>query len=435
MSADYELFSNAVFTSRSNELKDLLSTLFLDIHQSIADAVELRDVIFIDDLKGFPEEMDLAKVAKAFNTSFFQISSLNECIGRSATEFSIGSIYGYIESPQVSRNKDLKKRLKSRLEKKYALKEMDHFSNIAAQIIRWRNVWAHEGGFQNISQGMVLQSNLSLLLKTYPDSLREKIDKFNDYLDFIDNEFFIAIAEFHKSYKEEDIDEEIKRHIGQTEPISDSLSTDISELSEKMDSQISYQTEERNVLNQKVEELAKESHKTNMKLTELSNIMNSLHASMDALRESVDNSSSQQIQDLDSKVEIPIVDVDETQSPDAVSFESQDKEMKPLTTAEVKDKLISLRETIKQDMKSRDAHFQNWHNILMRPLIEELLNNRGADLKQFKDSLIFRHYYNCHSLRGKDSFNSEKKQTQEMMDFQLNKYWDSIEKILKQYKE
>jgi len=435
MSADYQLFSNAVFTSRSNELKDLLSSLFLDIHQSIANSVDLRNVIFIDDLKGFPEEIDLAKAAKAFNTSFFQIQALNDSIGRSSTEFSIGSIYGYVESYQVSRNKELNRRLKSRLEKKYSLKEMDHFSNIAAQILRLRNLWAHEGGFQNISQAMVLQSNLSLLLKTYPDSLREKIDKFNDYLDFIDNNFFWAIVEFYKSYKEEDIDEEIKRHIGESEPNSNSLSTDINELSEKVDSQIFSQAEERNALNLKVEELAKESHKTNHQLTELSNIMNSLYASLDAIRESLDNSSPQLIQDIDSGIELPIVNVDETQSPDAVSFETQARDKKSLTSAEVKDKLISLRETIKQDMKSMNTNFQNWHNILMRPLIEELLNNRGIDIHQFKDSLIFRHYYNCHSLRGKDSFNFERKQTQEMMDFQLNKYWNSITNILKQHKE
>ena len=62
-------------------LKDILSTLYLDIYNSIFESVEIRDVLFIDDLKGYPEEMDLGIVAKAFTVSFFQIKSLNDAIG------------------------------------------------------------------------------------------------------------------------------------------------------------------------------------------------------------------------------------------------------------------------------------------------------------------------------------------------------------------
>ena len=65
---NYETLAESVFTSKSSVLKDILSTLYLDIYNSIYESVEIRDVLFVDDLKGYPEEMDLGIVAIAENT-------------------------------------------------------------------------------------------------------------------------------------------------------------------------------------------------------------------------------------------------------------------------------------------------------------------------------------------------------------------------------
>ena len=132
---NYETLAESVFTSKSSVLKDILSTLYLDIYNSISESVEIRDVLFIDDLKGYPEEMDLGIVAKAFTVSFFQIKSLNDAIGNRNTKFSIGNIHSYVENPSIKRSPDLKKRLKGILEKKYKLKNLDNFANIAIQLI------------------------------------------------------------------------------------------------------------------------------------------------------------------------------------------------------------------------------------------------------------------------------------------------------------
>ena len=132
--------------------------------------------------------------------------------------------------------------------------------------------------------------------------------------------------------------------------------------------------------------------------------------------------------------EIPVVDFKENQA-DNIKKPSEDStEDKSLTNAEAKDNLIALREKIKKHMKEREPNFQNWHNILMRPLIEELLRNNISKDEVFKDTLIFRHYYNCQSLRGKESFEDEKKLTQELMDYQLENYWEYIQSIVGQIK-
>ena len=430
MSSDYQSITNNVFTSKSSVLKDILSTLFLDIHYSIAKSIELRDVIYIEDLKGFPEEMDLGKVTKAYSTNFFQIKSLNDCINKKDTQFSVSNIYSYIESTSVSRNQELKKRLKNRLEKKYTLKEFDHFSNISSQILRWRNIWAHEGGFQNISQAMVLQANISLLLKTYPDDLNKKIKGYNNYVEFIDNDFFNSISHFDQSFEEEDIDLEIKRHLDLA--TSESLSSDFNELSENVNSQISGINENNTSISLKVENLTTQNIKTNSLIEELLEGMNHLSVTVDKLKNgALQDSNSDILSNSDVDSDLPIVEFNDNLEIDDVEFLKHESEEKILTSAEIKDKLIAQRAIIKKEMKSNNPNFQNWHNILMRPLIEELVSNRFADLREFKDSLIFRHYYNCQSLRGKKSFENEKKNTQKMMDFQLKKYWDEIEKVLK----
>ncbi len=436
---NYETLAESIFTSKSSALKDILSTLYLDIYNSISESVEIRDVLFVDDLKGYPEEMDLGIVAKAFTVSFFQIKSLNEAIGNKNTKFSIGNIHSYVESPSVKRSPDLKKRLKGILEKKYKLKNLDNFANIATQLLRWRNFWAHEGGFQNVSQAMVLQANLSLLLKTYPDQLKEKISGFDQYLEFVDEEFFQSISDFLLSTKEEDIDDEIRQHFEQDQATN--LSTDFSTFSEKVDSKISTISEENETNIQNIQKLLDLQDSTFSKIEELSKSINGLYVVIENLKDQVNSISLKDQPDIKSDTkkdfdesEIPVVDFKENQA-DKIKKPSEDStEDKSLTNAEAKDNLITLREKIKKHMKEREPNFQNWHNILMRPLIEELLRNKISKDEVFKDTLIFRHYYNCQSLRGKESFEDEKKLTQELMDYQLENYWEYIQSIVGQIK-
>ena len=64
--AEYKTLVNSVFTDRAVHVNDLLSTLFLDIYDSIKDSVDVHDVYLIDELKGFADELDLSKTAKRF---------------------------------------------------------------------------------------------------------------------------------------------------------------------------------------------------------------------------------------------------------------------------------------------------------------------------------------------------------------------------------
>tara|TARA_Y100000591_G_scaffold213857_1_gene185673 strand:+ start:11538 stop:12803 length:1266 start_codon:yes stop_codon:yes gene_type:complete len=420
-------------------LKDVLSTLYLDIYNSISESVEIRDVLFIEDLKGYPGEMDLGIVAKAFTVSFFQIKSLNDAIGNKNTKFSIGNIHSYVESSSIKRSPDLKKRLKGILEKKYKLKNLDNFANIATQLLRWRNFWAHEGGFQNVSQAMVLQANLSLLLKTYPDQLKEKISGFDQYLEFVDEEFFQSISDFLLSTKEEDIDDEIRQHFEQDQATN--LSTDFNTFSEKVDSKISSISEENETNTQNIEKLLDLQDSTFSKIEELSKSINGLYVVIENLKDQVNSISLKDQPNIKSDIqkdfdesEVPIVDFKENLSDNTKKPSEDSTEDKSLTNAEAKDNLIALREKIKKHMKEREPNFQNWHNILMRPLIEELLRNKINKDEIFKDTLIFRHYYNCQSLRGEESFEDEKQLTQELMDYQLENYWEHIQSIVGQIK-
>ena len=90
-------------------------------------------------------------------------------------------------------------------------------------------------------------------LKTYPDQLKEKISGFDQYLEFVDEEFFQSISDFLLSTKEEDIDDEIRQHFEQDQATN--LSTDFSTFSEKVDSKISTISEENEANIQNIQKL------------------------------------------------------------------------------------------------------------------------------------------------------------------------------------
>ncbi len=56
---NYKSILLKIYTDYDGILKDLFATLFLDIHKSIEQKVITLDKPYIENLKGFPDQLDL----------------------------------------------------------------------------------------------------------------------------------------------------------------------------------------------------------------------------------------------------------------------------------------------------------------------------------------------------------------------------------------
>ena len=431
--AEYKTLVNSVFTDRAVHVNDLLSTLFLDIYDSIKDSVDVHDVYLIDELKGFADELDLSKTAKRFYHNHFGIKFLP----RNESKFSISSIHGFVESPKMARKGDQKKKILAVVEKKYKCRQFDQYANIASQIVKWRNVWAHDGGFQNTSQALVLQSNLALLLKIYPDELQEKISSFQTYQQFINETFLRSILDLQE-INEENIDEEIAKHIQQADV--EDLSSNLEQFSDNIDEKlISFEKESKEVM-KKVEQSIAGVEKVENRIDELNVSNNSILSALDSLKDIIESSPmpNAEIQSLHRAPPEPPKEILEEidniwNSPDS-QIENDGTSTNKLTKAEMKDNLIELRQSIKTNMKAKYADFQNWHNILMRPITEDLINNNYTTQEEFKSSSIFSYYYNSEQMTGKileqPGAAKQQEDAKKFMDEQLKEFWPKISQLL-----
>jgi hypothetical protein len=85
-------------------------------------------------------------------------------------------------------------------------------------------------------------------------------------------------------------------------------------------------------------------------------------------------------------------------------------------------------------MKAKYADFQNWHNILMRPITEDLINNNYTTQEEFKSSSIFSYYYNSEQMTGKileqPGAAKQQEDAKKFMDEQLKEFWPKISQLL-----
>tara|TARA_Y100000385_G_C13077038_1_gene631922 strand:- start:359 stop:1897 length:1539 start_codon:yes stop_codon:yes gene_type:complete len=92
-----------------------------------------------------------------------------------------------------------------------------------------------------------------------------------------------------------------------------------------------------------------------------------------------------------------------------------DSFMQKLTISQTRELLIELRDKIRNDMRRIDPNFENWENILSKPIIDKILKDKISTKIDFLDNTFIRKYYERHK---------------DVMDNQLSIYWDSIQDIL-----
>ena len=405
-------------------LKSIIRQLFQGIYKEIKDNLILEeyDKKDINEFLNWPDDYDLNGTARYFIWSFFEHKIVTK-ITKSKRKFSLGDLHTVINKPQFKNFPEDKRRLKSQLEVKkvfkFSIRQINEVGSICEELIRIRNLAAHNNGLDNSSQALILMSNVSRLLSIVPDSIRDSTTGFINFENFIKHDFLDSILNVIRP----DIDDSIEEAKIQSENLAEESGDIFNE-----------------VLLNKVDEMANQLKG----LQEINNTLSNNESTMKDILSLVYSPRPQMERQWSFDNELK---KDESFSKEMVEKnlsieleETEDEAEKikdKLSRSELYDSLMKLRVKIKKEMTSEFSAFRNWHNLLLSNLTNSMIDNQLISIEKLKADETFQHYYDSKQMYGKllahYNVNDKKQVAVEYFDIQIERYWPTIEVMLKDY--
>ena len=408
-------------------LKSILRQLFEGIYSEIKDKCILEEVDKkdINEFLKWPDDHDLNGTARYFIWNFFSHKIIERVVH--TRKFSLKDIYTIINKPKFKNQLEEKRRLVSQLEIKkkfkFSIKQINEVGVISAELIRIRNLAAHNNGLENSSQALILMSNISRLLNMIPDSIMEATNGFGSLEQFVREDFLDSIL----SVIRPDIEESIEDARLQSETASEE---DGDLFNEVLVNKIDDMSNQLRSLKEINAVLSKQDNT-------LENILSLVYSPRPSMERqwSFDNESRKDIQDNE------ILSSEQVEKSLAIELEESlddiDSELYQSSRSEIYDSLMKLRVKIKKEMSLEYPAFRNWHNLLMSNLANSILDNELTSLEMLKGDETFQHYYDSKQMYGKllahYNLNDKKKAAVEYFDIQIERYWPLIEATLKDY--
>ena len=405
-------------------LKSIIRQLFQGIYKEIKDNLILEeyDKKDINEFLNWPDDYDLNGTARYFIWSFFEHKIVTK-ITKSKRKFSLGDLHTIINKPQFKNFPEDKRRLKSQLEVKkafkFSIRQINEVGSICEELIRIRNLAAHNNGLDNSSQALILMSNVSRLLSIVPDSIRDSTTGFINFENFIKHDFLDSILNVIRP----DIDDSIEEAKIQSENLAEESGDIFNE-----------------VLLNKVDEMANQ-------LKGLQEINNTLSNNESTMKDILSLVYSPRLQmerqwsfdnELKKDESFSKEMVEKNLSIELEETEDEAEKIKDkLSRSELYDSLMKLRVKIKKEMTSEFSAFRNWHNLLLSNLANSMIDNQLISIEKLKADETFQHYYDSKQMYGKllahYNVNDKKQVAVEYFDIQIERYWPSIEVMLKDY--
>ena len=408
-------------------LKSILRQLFEGIYSEIKDKCILEEVDKkdINEFLKWPDDHDLNGTARYFIWNFFSHKIIERVVH--TRKFSLKDIYTIINKPKFKNQLEEKRRLVSQLEIKkkfkFSIKQINEVGVISAELIRIRNLAAHNNGLENSSQALILMSNISRLLNMIPDSIREATNGFGSLEQFVREDFLDSIL----SVIRPDIEESIEDARLQSETASEE---DGDLFNEVLVNKIDDMSNQLRSLKEINAVLSKQDNT-------LENILSLVYSPRPSMERqwSFDNESRKDIQYEE------VLTSEEVEKSLAIELEESlddiDSELYQSSRSEIYDSLMKLRVKIKKEMSSEHSAFRNWHNLLMSNLSNAMIDEKLISIDKLKASPTFQHYYDSKQMYGKllahYNVNDKKKAAVEYFDIQIERYWPLIVVMLKDY--
>ncbi len=408
---------------RERILKSIIRQLFEGIYKEIKHSliIEELDKKDINEFLNWPDDYDLNGTARYFVWSFFGHKIVTK-ITNSKRKFSLGDLHTIINKPQFKNNPEDKRRLKSQLEVKkpfkFNIRQINEVGSICEELIRIRNLAAHNNGLDNSSQALILMSNVSRLLSIIPDSIRDSTSGFANFENFIKHDFLDSILNVIRPDIEDTIEEAKIQSENLAEESGDVFNEILLNKVDEMSNQLKSLQEINNTLSNN-ESTMKDILSLVYSRPQIErqwSFDNELKKDESLSKEKIEKNLSSELNDVVDNIET-----------------TKDK----LSRSEFYDSLMELRVKIKKEMSAEFSAFRNWHNLLMSNLANSMIDNQITSLRKLKDDETFQHYYDSKQMYGKllahYNVNDKKQAAVEYFDIQIERFWPTIEAMLKDY--
>ena len=427
-SRTYTDHSNSILMGDYEKIiKSIIRQLFERIYKEIKEycSLEEPEKKDINEFLNWPDDYDLNSTARYFIWRYFNHKIVQKVT--KTKKFSLGDILDIANSRKFKTYPMEKRRLVKQLEVKknfkFSIYQINETAVICNELIRLRNLSAHNNGLKHASQAMILMSNLSRLLNITPDYVRERTNGFDHLEQYVKGEFLNSILSVVRPDIEDAVEEALLQAETKTEEDNDVFNE---------------------ILINKIDDLDKKLKR----LEGLESITSSVLKSEEKLADIqsfiyTEKKSSERQWRFDNEKTKDDKDTYELKKPQVESISSEEKiETKAdiPSRSEMYDILMEFRVKIKKEMTSEFSGFRNWHNLLMTHIANSIIDNKITSKKSLKEDPTFQHYYDSKQIYGKllEKFNKrdieEKQKTAtEFFDIQIDRHWSEIQELLKEY--
>ena len=427
-SRTYTDHSNSILMGDYEKIiKSIIRQLFEGIYKEIKENCHLEEPEKkdINEFLNWPDDYDLNSTARYFIWRFFNHKIVQKVT--KTKKFSLGDILDIANSRKFKTYPMEKRRLVKQLEVKknfkFSIYQINETAVICNELIRLRNLSAHNNGLKHASQAMILMSNLSRLLNITPDYVRERTNGFVHLEQYVKGEFLNSIL----SVVRPDIEDAVEEALLQVETKAEEDNDVFNE-----------------ILINKIDDLDKKLKR----LEGLESITSSVLKSEEKLADIqsliyTEKKSSERQWRFDNEKTKDDKDIYEFKEPQLESISSEEKigtKADVPSRSEMYDILMEFRVKIKKEMTSEFSGFRNWHNLLMTHIANSIIDNKITSKKSLKEDPTFQHYYDSKQIYGKllEKFNKrdieEKQKTAtEFFDIQIDRHWSEIQELLKEY--
>ena len=448
-------------------------------------------IYFPDDL----DLIDATKLFRARIFKNKKLSEFYRGYGSKFSIKNINGIINTIRMPQRNIKKNIIDSIELKHPYRFSLSSMEEIGRIADEITHIRHMVSHNNNIKQSSQALILLGNVSRLLGMAPDSVSNTTNGFNELNEYVKVNYFNSIVsvyrpdleeqkqndnevdgQIHEALLTEKVDaislkleelNEIKLALQTNQKLTESINESVNNfqthevskntdedfqdiLKPSPDPDLNFQDEDEvdpKVINITSFETDTQKIKTEYNPDDLEVDFDSYEKALTAgiVPKDVANwaiSDMKQGYSL-SREDLKVVEMFVQNGSILKGIYEEYLEMEnedighSITKSELYDCLMMIRNDIKEYMTKEHEGFENWHNILMTLLAHEIVNENIKSIDEFRKNKVFQKYYNSEqmprSLRDQPGHEEKLEFAKNIMNIQLDKYWNTIQNHVDAY--
>jgi len=202
---DYASFTREIILGQESVLKSIFIKLFIDIHSSIKDHIEIpkKDYAdYLEDVIYFPGDLELTDATRLFTNNYFIVKKLKR-FNSSLRPSSLKNIHTILSTTRFN-ERNAKKSILNDIELsegspyRFTTLQIHEVGRIADEINYVRHMVAHNNMIQKSPQALIFFSNLARLFQITPDLIKNQITGFSELNEYVKENYFNSIIQVYR---------------------------------------------------------------------------------------------------------------------------------------------------------------------------------------------------------------------------------------------